>query len=131
MNDIILKITNNVIHNDFDFEGYTITTNNQTILILISNAQLCCEEFGINIELPNNINNEQDLIGTEIYSIGWEKEKKNNIKDLGFCQIKATARVHLVTSIGDVYIEAWNEHNGYYPHTIKVAWNNYEDEQEI
>ena len=40
-------------------------------------------------------------------------------------------RVEVHTSIGLVKLIAWNEHNGYYTHYVKITWKDHEDEQEI
>jgi hypothetical protein len=41
------------------------------------------------------------------------------------------ACINMDTEIGIVQIIAYNDHNGYYPHDIRVSWKNFSDRQRI
>lgn len=101
--------------------GYEIVTNKQTIRVLISDFQNCCERYGVDMNTPDK----KDIVGDTVISVGWAK---NTCKDDDYLQ---TATVNLETSSGLTELIAYNEHNGYYPHSVYVEWNGYKDVQQI
>jgi hypothetical protein len=122
--DYLTDVNVDIMSNYYKFDGYEIETNLQTIKVMISNMTNCCEAFGVNLILPDDLT-EKDLIGKEIYSVQWDNlvHKSDNYV--------RRASVLIETELGNVYIVAENEHNGYYAHNVYVEWKDYSDEQEI
>ena len=134
--DIITDIEEVVGSKGFeDYQGYVITTTQQVIRVLISRFRGCCEEFDVDIILPgeltdiasNALTDINSLIGQHVTNVKWAYTKHNSTTV--YDRFEACVEVH--TSIGLVKLIAWNEHNGYYSHTVKITWKNHEDEQEI
>lgn len=115
--------------NSFEYEhnawtGYEIVTTKQTIRVFIDDYQNCCEEYGVDMITPEG----KDIVGDEVKSVEWGKA---TIQEKTSCDYRQTAVVHLETTSGLTQIVAYNEHNGYYPHSVYVEWNGYKDVQEI
>jgi len=106
-------------------DGYKITAGDQTISVLISNEQNCCEAWGY-------IASEDDLSGfvgeslldvrltdTALYQKSIDKSDYYtgcDDMDCGGIQF-----VDFVTDKGIFQLAVYNAHNGYYGHPIVVA----------
>lgn len=122
---------------DDDWIGIKITTNKQEIKVLINDFQSCCEQYDVLILSPNCTLPIPDIIGHEIKNVGWGKEIVNNltcqIGSLNFYNetLQESAIVNIETNKGLYQIIAYNDHNGYYQHSVCVEWNGYSDTQYI
>lgn len=99
------------------FDGFQIKTDKQTILLLISNSQSCCEYWGYFISNDTF----QDFIGSELKEITLTDNSLNTKKlpeyglDEGDCMF-----INIETSNGTLQFTAYNSHNGYYGHEAVV-----------
>lgn len=140
--DIILSIEKVTEPDGYrGYMGYVITTTQQVIRVLISMRQSCCEKFDVDLILPVTafvkipetppLKSSEELIGHEVLQVNWGSLKLDTTEVYD----KMHATVHMRTSAGLIQLVAWNEHNGYYPHNVKVTWKkhgkDYEDKQEI
>jgi len=110
----IVSIELQLIEDDVD--QYLIKLDNDdNVIIGITNTQWCCEQFGIKIT-PNH----NSFIGATINKIrwAWGREEKQYSGDY-----EGSATVVVITDKGDLTITAWNNHNGYYKHDIRVKWS--------
>ena len=116
--------------------GFEISTKRSKIGLLISTDRCCCEKWGtgissveFNIDLENDNNIKEDfaapLIGAIVNRVKWAPQSwtLNEYGDL------ENAMVEIQTNRGVVNLEAWNVHDGYYPHDVKAYWAGYEETQ--
>ena len=120
----IEKFGSNVIAGFEHYQGYVITTTQQVIRVFISSYEYCSEEFDVDIILPDGCSDINSLIGQHVTHVKWAYAKNK-------CTDRYEAGVDVHTAIGLVKLVAWNDHNGYYPHTVKVTWKDHEEEQDI
>jgi len=105
-------------------DGYEIVTNNQTIKLLISNGQSCCEEWGY--FLSDDILTE--YIGAELIGISLVDDqfmtkavpKKLSSEEDGYGGGTFVMFVNLETSKGLLQFAAYNSHNGFYGHDAYI-----------
>lgn len=119
------------------FDGYEIVTSEHVYMILIDNTQNCCESWGYIVSEDNF----EDFIGKELISveltdtalnkdnienIAKYKEKVDDIIDcINFVNTGGIQFVDFKMSDGNVLqFAVYNEHNGYYGHSIIVAKDN-------
>lgn len=120
----ILKIDEHSDGEDWNTKGgYVITTNNQTIKLLMDTDQQCCENAGYFISEDDFT----QFIGAEIFDIkvtdtelkeGLLKQHDLDINDKWF--EGGVMFVDIITSKGTLQFVAYNEHNGYYGHEAKI-----------
>lgn len=141
MSNIITAIdhADNFVHQDDEWIGVAILTASpeQTIKVLINDFHSCCERYDVLCMTPEN--NKEGMIGATIHKVGWGKDilpaymdairryHHDNFDGAGV----ARAIVDIETDKGLIQIIAYNEHNGYYPHSVYVQWPGYTDTQEI
>jgi hypothetical protein len=109
--------------------GFRITTNQQVITLAIDNDSSCCETWGylMSEDDPEKFIN-TDLLGIEItdinrvghrfvvgYEDGYEPESDDIHLDSG-----DTLFVDIQTTMGTLQFVAYNCHNGYYGHSVRV-----------
>lgn len=121
-----------------EYEGYAVRTSKRVIRVLISSHCSCCEDYGVAMRKPSK---ETDLVGAEVTSVEWGKKVSDELvsapddRCLDWADMDNSdlhyAVVDIKTSLGLVQLVAYNEHNGYYPHTVCVSWGGYEDQQEL
>ena len=114
----------------YSYEGYEIRTTRQQIHVLIESGQLCCEEYGSKIELPQWMTSLDQLVGAKLIRVYWGKDLKPFTTtqyggDWNACCIIVD------TNKGRIKIILYNYHNGYYPHRYRVSWKNYESEDTL
>lgn len=108
--------------NDYrKFDGYEVVTDKQKILLLIEGHQQCCESFGYFMSKDNL----GDFIGAELLEITLTDTALNTKKideefkyGLDYVDLMF---VNLKTNKGILQFTAYNEHNGYYGHDVKVV----------
>lgn len=98
-------------------DGYAVETTEQTIYVVITNAQDCCEHWGY-------LASEDDLdrfVGAELRSVEIV-DKEMNVTTYDYSQVDRgeAVFVNFVTDRGTLQLVAYNEHNGYYGHMIRV-----------
>lgn len=105
----------------YGWDGYKITTSQQSIFLLIDNSQNCCESWGYMVS-------EDDLsyfIGAELLSIERVKEDGEIIESLKSAQPRYdngdAVFVNVNTSRGKLQFALYNHHNGYYGHTVSIS----------
>lgn len=109
-----------------EFEGFEIKTDQQTIYIMISSCQSCCEDWGIYIS-PRNF----DLVGEVITDICYghkvmdpellkEKLYHHHYEECNTVCVNIT----IASRETPIQIIAFNQHNGYYPHNVLIRWKN-------
>lgn len=102
------------------WEGYLVTTNKQTIKVLIDSGQFCCEEYGF-FSIPEE-DNLKDFIGSELLSVNIVDKALNTIKlEEEMIEEEEAIFVNLETSKGTLQLTVYNSHNGYYGHAIKIV----------
>lgn len=117
MTERILKIEETDFLNDdnYNMEGFKVTTDKQTIFVGITSNQSCCENFGY-FMTNDNINefvgallNEIRLTDTLLQVTDFDKEYAGDVMFVNF-----------ETSQGTLQFVAYNDHNGYYGHQAVV-----------
>ena len=124
MTERIVKI-GEFVGNDFDdddygYSGYKIHTDKQVISLLISNGQNCCEAWGY--LMSEELNEGDDFIGANIISIE-EVSEADIIKDEDEDDddyVDACIFINVNTDRGTLQFKAYNSHNGYYGHAVRV-----------
>ena len=102
--------------------GFEVESTGQTITLVIENLQLCCEEWGA------DCNDMHKFIGAQISKVKWGKDRVKRYAD---DNERRTAVVDVLTNSGRLELSVWNDHNGYYEHSVKASWRGYEDTQLI
>jgi len=106
------------IHDGY-YDGYIITTDQQTIKVGISAEIICCERFGY---LTTN-DDLQEFEGAELLSIAVVDTSLNSKKieqvvgDLNYGDVMF---INFETSVGTMQLVAYNSHNGYYGHKAVI-----------
>jgi hypothetical protein len=107
--------------NKTTFEGYSITTSEQVIKILIDSSRSCCENYGY-------LCSEQDpteFIGATLWEIrisdSTTKQYVIDTLESENVPIASAQFVDLHTDRGVLQFVVYNEHNGYYAHDIRVV----------
>jgi hypothetical protein len=100
------------------FEGYIVTTENQTFKVGISSGQSCCENYGY---LTTN-DDLSEYIGAHLVQVATVDTALDvqSIEEQGLTSVDACMFVNFSTSKGTMQLVAYNEHNGYYGHTAVV-----------
>lgn len=105
-----------------EYDGYRITTTEHKYLILISNEQNCCEDWGYMVsedDFDSFIG--KSLVSVELTNMALDKKI---VKDL-YCDDDQIQFVDFKISNGTVLqFTVYNSHNGYYGHPIIVAKDN-------
>jgi hypothetical protein len=107
----------------YDFyDGFIIKTNLQEIKVGIENGQSCCEQWGY---LTSEDSNDLDgFTGGELLSITATDTSlvSTTLEKLSTEGIDIDSAVFITfeTTKGTFQITAYNEHNGYYGHGVKV-----------
>lgn len=126
--ETILEITDveNILPNGSDryntCDGYKIKTDKQEILLLISNGQSCCEQWGYFISNDDF----KDFIGATITEIK-AGDTNLNLTKLVDTYDGDSAFVNIETNKGTLQFVAYNSHNGYYGHSYYIVSNQYKD----
>lgn len=101
-------------------DGYQIVTDKQEILLMISNEQSCCEEWGY-------LMSEDDLeqfVGAELIDVTvTDTALKTEILPKMYDISGDVMFVNLETSKGKLQFVAYNDHNGHYGHDAVVVSN--------
>lgn len=110
-----------IAHKDEDgllFEGFEIKTNRQSIRLLISAFQSCCESWGYFLS-EDNLSEfiGEGLLGIDVTDTALKKydNDKVDLEDGGDVMF-----VDLKTTIGNLQFVAYNSHNGHYGHPVKI-----------
>lgn len=120
-----------------EWVGIELQTSHQTIKVFINSTQYCCENYDILMVTPDKQLNPKELKGYTIQKVGWGKQTihpdykwivENNSL---FGEDVYYAIVNVETNKGLIQIIAFNNHNGFYPHLVKVSWKDYQDTQKI
>ena len=98
------------------YNGFIITTDEQTIKLGISNSQQCCEDWGYLMSEDDM----EDFIGSEIISI---KIVDDALKpELVPQMYEGNAMfINIETTNGLLQFVAYNDHNGCYSHSTVVV----------
>lgn len=103
------------------YDGYVVETTKHKYHILIDNGQSCCENWGYMV-CEDDI---EDFLNAELLEVRFTDTALNQAKlneefpygfDDGSIQF-----VDFVTNKGVLQLAVYNEHNGYYGHSILVA----------
>ena len=108
-----------------NYDGFIIKTNLQEIKVGIENGQSCCEQWGY---LTSEDSDDLDsFIGGELLSITSTDSTlmSTTLDKLSTEGIDIDSAVFITfeTTKGTFQITAYNEHNGYYGHDVKVLSN--------
>ena len=117
-----------------DYIGVRLVAGDATVQVAISDHRSCCEKYGINIYIEGVLSSidtlRETLVGCTLTSVAWDDTYEPT--DLFHESYGMhTAPVRIVASGHVVHIVPWNEHNGYYSHTARVAWQGYADTQTV
>ena len=113
----IISINEHLKEDGFSLSGYHVTTDKQTIKLLIDDEQDCCENYGYFMS-----NDDIDYFkGAELIDIKLTDISLNEVKTKNLCEYEgALMFIDLITSKGVLQFVAYNEHNGYYGHEACV-----------
>lgn len=110
------------------WKGYEIKTNTRTITFEISATQSCCEEWGVYITYPKDKTgrerDKEEMIGRVMGKVEWGPDRTDE-------EDNDTVQVYMNTSVGTILICAYNSHNGYYPHSVRLIEDGKTDMQSI
>lgn len=115
-----------------NFDGYKIYLENDSFIFLgIDNGQSCCENWGYYIT-HDDCDDLSSFIGAEILNYDQLKDSLNygsNYKD-GLeeysCDAGGTMYVNIKTSRGLLQLTVYNDHNGYYGHSVVFMTDNFQ-----
>lgn len=88
-------------------------------------------------KMDTQLSKKKDLIGAYLLSVRWGRDKPDGYKDNFdvFREHRGHACVDIHTDKGKVQLVAYNEHNGWYPHSVVASWGfgdkAYMDKQDI
>ena len=99
-----------------NYDGWTITTDQQTICVGISNDQSCCENWGY----VSSLDNPEDFVGADLLEIKLVNEKLETV-ELPNMYEGSCMFVTFETSKGTFQLVTYNDHNGYYGHSAVVV----------
>ena len=111
------------------YEGIYIKTNLAELKFEIDSDQSCCEYFGYfsynEFDKPF-----EHFIGAEIYQISVSNDDNENKKVFDITKgikhhvydIDSAVFINIMTSKGKLQIVIYNEHNGYYGHSIRYSF---------
>ena len=121
MKEVIKEIKEifNFIGGCGEYDGFEIITNKQSIKLLISNGQCCCEHWGY-FWTNDDI---EEFIGAEILEITQTDTSLNTERineEIGSVDKGDTMFVNINTNKGLLQFTAYNAHNGYYGHEVKI-----------
>jgi len=114
------------------FDGWRVVTDDQTVVVGISNSQSCCESWGY----FNSDDDPQKHVGAELLRVERVSEDETKrlvttIPDMEYgLDSGGAVFVNIVTDRGTFQLAAYNSHNGYYGHgavVISRDLNLYED----
>lgn len=106
------------------YEGYQIVTTERVIDLIIGSEQNCCEKWGYLMSEDDL----DDFIGAELHNVT-VVDTALNVQALLDKQITVndhdtmTMFVNLETSHGTLQFVAYNMHNGYYGHRVRVEFD--------
>jgi hypothetical protein len=117
----------------YPYNGLEIKTNKRDIYIIIEQGQFCCETYDVVCFKKDNFDSnfqsisqndckkllkkfKRDLIGKKVSSVEWNHSAPIQT----FCDSEAAINIHLENGTL-VQLLAYNDHNGYYTHSIE--WN--------
>lgn len=132
----IMQMMSTIINGGMTYDGYKIVTSEHEYTILIDNMQNCCENWGYIVSEDNF----EDFIGKELISVELTDTalNKDNIENIAKYKEDVDSIIKSVrldwggiqfvdfkTTDGNVLqFAVYNEHNGYYGHSIIVAKDN-------
>ena len=103
-------------------EGYKVETEENTFQVLIGSRQQCCEDYGY-------FGSDDDLtyfVGTNLLEVNLTDTALNKKSlEIGneLSRFAGIQFVDFVTSKGTFQLAVYNDHNGYYGHSIYVTKN--------
>lgn len=104
------------------FDGWNVVTDDQTVVVAISNGQDCCESWGY----FNSDDDPQKYVGAKLLRVERVAEDEaqrlvTTIPDMEYGLDEGGAVfVNIVTDRGTFQLAAYNSHNGYYGHEAVV-----------
>lgn len=114
----------NILSGGGDYDGYRVTTVKHTFMVLISNEQNCCEEWGY-------LSSNDDLdyyIGAVLREVKLTDTALNQkVLDkpaLEYFDSGGVQFVDFATNKGTFQLAVYNGHNGYYGHSVFVTKDN-------
>lgn len=112
--------------------GYQISTNKQIVKFLIDDESACCEHWGYFLS-EDDVNK---FIGSHLLDItltdtalNTQKLKENQLDDRENLDGGDIIFVNVHTSVGILQFTAYNAHNGYYGHEVKIISNQLNHEE--
>lgn len=106
------------------YDGYCIETDSRKLYFVINNGQCCCENWGY-------LSSEDDFgsfIGSELKNVYVTDTKLGTIVSNMKEDLDAGSAmfINVETTRGLLQFVAYNEHNGYYGHKVKLV-SKYDD----
>jgi len=98
-----------------NFNGIVISVSKgRPVVFVIDNQMSCSEKIGVIITFPEGLSRD-DFIGSVITNVKWGKEKR--------AEYDCFSEIIVETTIGNLTLTAFNEHNGYYSHAVIACFN--------
>lgn len=107
--------------------GYVIITSQNIYELRIDNAEQCCENWGYMITEEDCM---EKFIGSQLLLIKvtdnfYNTELLQDVNKLTLCDGNGgIIFITFCTTVGDFQITLYNEHDGYYGHTVEILVNN-------
>lgn len=111
-----------------EYDGYKVKTEKDVYLVLISNGQNCCEDWGyFDTNDDSNSFIGAELKDIELVDTALNVEKCNEKIPYGLEQYGldegGICFVNFITDKGVFQLAVYNAHNGYYGHSILIVKN--------
>ena len=99
------------------WEGFQVTTSKRTIRVCIDNDQSCCESWG-HLASDDDL---QQYVGAKLLSVASVDNAFNSRTDPGDIDEGSISFVDFVTSRGKFQLAVYDNHNGYYGHSVEIT----------
>lgn len=101
------------------WDGYRIVTDRQTIKVMIDNGQSCCESWGY-LHSEDDLDKYVGAILTDIEVTDTQNQGARVKRDCTGMYDGGAMFVDFKTSRGTFQLVVYNEHNGYYGHSVRL-----------
>lgn len=116
----IIETINEITNHENGYDGFEIRTSMQTIRLMISNGQCCCENWGY--FMSEDV--VEEFLGARLLEVRIVDTASNSSKleeEVGWGLDEGDVMfVNLETDRGTLQFVAYNAHNGYYGHEARI-----------
>ena len=111
--------------------GLAMRSAGKEVVALLDNVRTCCEDWAVRINghetMPLLTDTLRRLHKSNIQCVGLNVKREKELTDLFHHYLC----VDIVTDAETFKIDLFSEHNGYYPHTVYLAWPGHEETTDL